>query len=263
LIGKIFLASLILLSSRICYAGEYKIVSLAPNATEILFALGLGDSVAAVDAYSNYPEEALGIDKAGTFVNPDIEKIILIKPDHLLVSAEMDSGMMEFLKRAGIGVIKVSPESVDALCDDILMIGGIFHKEENAGRIVSDIKERILRIARGIKTEKPKVFVRLFDDPLITGSRFIGDVIRLAGGENVAWDIKNDSGVFSYEVLIERAPDIIISAGFSGDVELSDPVRTIKNARVYKGIDPDILLRPGPRTIDAIEELNRVFYDKD
>ena len=88
-------------------------------------------------------------------------------------------------------------------------------------------------------------------------------MVEQAGGENIAWDVKSDAGLFSYEALIDRDPDIIIEVGFMGSSGILESVNAMKKVRVYNDLDPDILLRPGPRTIDAIEELNRVFYDKD
>ncbi len=263
MIKRITFTVLLLFSSAVCSAGEHRIISLAPNATEILFALGLEDSIVAVDRYSNYPEEARRLEEVGTFVNPDIEKIILIRPDYLLVGASIDHDMAGYLKAIGVEVIKVSPKSVDGLCEDILMLGNIFNKVDQAVGIVNDIKDRVSKISRHTEKSRPKVFVQLFNDPLITGSAFIGDVVEQAGGENIAWDVKSDAGLFSYEALIDRDPDIIIEVGFMGSSGILESVNAMKKVRVYNDLDPDILLRPGPRTIDAIEELNRVFYDKD
>lgn len=262
-IAYVLFAALLLCSSAVCKAAEHRIVSLAPNATEILFALGLEDSIVAVDRYSDYPEEAKMLKEVGTFVAPDIEKIILMKPDYLLVGANIDHGMAGYLRAIGVEIIKVSPQSVDGLCRDILMLGNIFEKADQAAGIVNDIKDRISKITRRTEKSKPRVFVQLFNDPLITGSAFIGDVIELAGGENIAWDVKSDAGLFTYEVLIDRDPDIIIGVGFLDSSGVLESINAMKNVRVYNDLDPDILLRPGPRTIDAIEELNRIFYDKD
>ncbi|NQV04462.1 MAG: ABC transporter substrate-binding protein, partial [Candidatus Omnitrophica bacterium] len=134
---------LLLCSSSVCNAEEYRIISLAPNATEILFALGLEDFIVAVDRYSNYPEEARRLDKVGTFVNLDIEKIIFMKPNYLLVGASIDHGKAGYLRAIGVEIIKVSPESVDGLCKDILMLGNIFKKVDQATGIVNDIKDRV------------------------------------------------------------------------------------------------------------------------
>ncbi|MFC1621211.1 ABC transporter substrate-binding protein [Candidatus Omnitrophota bacterium] len=238
--------SLLLLFLPICEAQEYRIISLAPNATEILFALGLGESIVGVDAYSDYPREAQDIERVGNFNKPNVEKIILLKPGHILVNADLDAGLVDYLRARGVKVIKVSPKSVDELYGRMLVLGKIFNREKKAHFIIEDIKARIKELPIKKGSDRPKVFVQLFHDPLVTGSSFIGDVVRLAGGNNIASDIKDDNGLFSPEVLLYRNPDIIIKTGFSKNADLN----------------PDILLRPGPRIILAIEELNKIFYEK-
>lgn len=254
---------LFLLPVSECSAQKYRIVSLAPNITEILFTLGLGDSIVGVDGYSNYPEGVNNIERVGTFFNPNMERIILLKPDYIMMHAEMARGKSSYLKRSGVKIVEVSPNSVDEVCDSINMLGGIFGKEEKARLVVDDIKARINAVNNRRNGRKPKVFIQLFDDPLITVSSFIGDVIRLAGGDNIAWDVRDDAGIFSYEVLIDRDPDMVIIAGFSEKDSLPDCISAVKNNRVYRDLNLDVLLRPGPRAIDAVEELNRIFYEAD
>lgn len=260
---RLIFSVLFLLITLDCEAEPVRIVSLAPNVTEILFVLDLEKSIIAVDEYSNYPERARGIERIGAFDNPNIERIILLRPDYILVNADMDREKSGYLERLGISIIKVAPESVDGLCEDIKVLGGIFNKKKKADLLTEDIRARLKDISGRIRGERPKVFVQLFDDPLITASSFIGDIIRLAGGRNVAWDVRDDSGIFSYEVLIDRDPDIMIIVGFSKESGLPGSIGGVRNRKVVRGLDPDVFLRPGPRAIEAIEELNRIFYEKD
>ncbi|MFH1854773.1 MAG: helical backbone metal receptor [Candidatus Omnitrophota bacterium] len=244
------------------YAQELRIVSLAPNTTEILFVLGLGDSVVGVDEYSDYPEEARYIQRVGSFDRPDIENIILLKPDYILVNTDMVSDKKVYLEGLGIKFVNISPKNIEGLCKDIEMLGNIFNKQQAAGNITGDIRRRLKALSMKEDKDRPKVFVQLFDDPLVTASSFIGDVIRVSGGKNVASDIKDDAGLFSMEELINRNPDIIIAIGFSSESKIPSSVKAVKNNSIIKDLDPDILLRPGPRIIDAIEALNRIFCEK-
>ena len=111
------------------------------------------------------------------------------------------------------------------------------------------------------RTRAQKVFVQLFDDPLVTASSFISDIIRLAGGENIALDMKDDAGIFSYEALIDRNPDIILLVGFSGNIGNFQSINAVRNKKVYKNLNPDLILRPGPRAAEAVEVLNKIFYE--
>jgi len=259
---RIVFLLLFLFIATISKADSYRIVSLAPSTTEILFTLGLGDSVVGIDEYSDYPSDVKSIDRIGNFARPNIEKIILLRPDYILVNTDIAKDTFSYLEDLGIKIIKVSPKSVDELCNEIEMLGATFGKENQAKSITQDIRSRIRKVSRSIEKDKPKVFIQLFDDPLVTVSFFIGDAIRLAGGENIAWDVKDHAGLFSVEQLIERNPDIIIAVGFSEGMLLPSSISAVKNNRIYKDMNPSILLRPGPRIIDAIEELNKIFYEK-
>lgn len=244
------------------YAQEPRIISLAPNTTEILFALGLGDYVVAVDEYSDYPERVKDIKRVGNFNRPSVENIILLKPDYIMINTDMPSDRKAYLENLGIEIIKISPKTVEGLFRDIERLGDLFNKKEKALDLIEGSRNRLKVLPVSAIKNKPKVFVQLFDDPLVTISSFISDVIKLAGGENVASDIREDAGLFSMEELINRNPDIIIVIGFSSGSAIPSSVKAVRDNRIVEGMDPDILLRPGPRIIDAIEALNALFYEK-
>ena len=237
-----------------------RIISLAPNTTEILFSLGLGDSIVGLDDFSDYPKEVKNIERLGTFNNPNIERIILLRPDYILVNSGLGKTKEDYFNSLGVKIIKISPKTIEGLYSDIRQLGIVFNKEQAAENVLRDMQSMIKNISQKRIGPSPKVFVQLFDDPLITVSSFVSDIIRLAGGENIAQDIKDDSGVFSYEALIDRNPDIILAIGFADKTNFSDSVNAVKNKKIYKDLDPDLILRPGPRAVDAIEMLNKIFY---
>ncbi len=255
--------SVLLMPALNCEARDIRIVSLAPNITEMLFAIGMGDNIVGVDNYSNYPEAALVIRKVGTFFRPNMERIILLKPDYVFAHRDMSDDEGEYLRGLGVKVKSLSPGSIEEICDSIEELGQIFGKEREADEITAEIRNRIKLLQKDIKKEKPRVFIQLFDDPLITGAAFLGDVIEAAGGTNIAWDVRKDSGMFSYELLIKRNPDIVLIAGFSDVENLPASINAVKNKRVYGNLDLDILLRPGPRVLESVEALHRIFYEED
>jgi iron complex transport system substrate-binding protein len=238
-----------------------RIISLAPNTTEILFSIGMGDSIIGVDDFSDYPEKVKNIERLGTFSSPNMERIILLKPDYIIVNSELEKNKKDYLNSLGIKIIRISPKTMEGLYADIKNLGVIFNKEKNAEDLMENMRFRISNIFKNEKSPEPKVFVQLFDDPLVTVSSFISDVIRLAGGKNIASDIKNDAGIFSYEALIDRNPDVILVVGFCDSDNFPKSINAVKNNRIYKNLDPDLILRPGPRAVEAIEALNKVFYE--
>jgi len=258
---KVFLTIACFLFVIVCRleAAAPRIISLAPNTTEILFSIGLGSSIIGVDDFSDYPEDVKNIERVGTFNNPNMERIILLKPDYILVNAGLERNREDYLNSLGIKIIKISPKTMEGLHDDIKKLGEIFNKEEKAGNVIKDMQFRIKNVSDNSKVPAPKVFVQLFDDPLTTVSSFVSDIIRLAGGENIARDIKDDAGIFSYEALIDRNPDIILELGFSGSDNFPKSINAVRNKMIYRDLDPDIFLRPGPRSVEAIEKLNKIL----
>jgi iron complex transport system substrate-binding protein len=238
-----------------------RIISLAPNTTEILFSIGMGDSIIGVDDFSDYPEGVKNIERVGTFNNPNVERIILLKPDYILVNSGLEKNKEDYLKSLGIKIIKISPKTVEGLCGDIRKLGAVFNREKSAEDIIGNMRSRIADISKNKKGAEPRVFIQLFNDPLVTVSSFISDVIRLAGGKNIALDMKDDAGIFSYEALIDRNPDIILVVGFCDSDNFPKSINALKNNRIYKNLDPDLILRPGPRVVEAIEALNKIFYE--
>ena len=236
-----------------------RIISLAPNTTEILFSMGLGSSIIGVDDFSDYPEDVKNIERVGTFNNPNMERIILLKPDYILVNAGLEKNIEDYLNSLDIKIIKISPKKMEGLYDDIRKLGTIFNKEKNAEDLIKDMQSRIENISKNKRGAGPKVFVQLFDDPLVTVSSFVSDVIRLAGGKNIAFDIKDDAGIFSYEALIDRNPDIILELGFSGSDNFPESINAVRNKMIYRNLDPDIFLRPGPRSAKAVEQLSEIL----
>ncbi|NQT75604.1 MAG: ABC transporter substrate-binding protein [Candidatus Omnitrophica bacterium] len=259
---RIILLVLFLMAAQECRADEHRIISLAPNATEILFELGLAGAVVGVDEYSNYPQGAKDIERVGTFDKPNIERIILLRPDYILVNTDMEGDKADYLKGLGARIIKVSPKTVEGLCNSITGLGAMFNREARAGLIVKKIRGAVRKASLNTGRPRPKVFVQLHNDPLVTVSSFIGDVIRISGGDNIAWDVKDEAALFSYEVMLQRNPDIMIIIGFSKEWDLPDSISAVRKGRIFKDLDPDIFLRPGPRVTEAIEQLNRIFYEE-
>lgn len=251
-----------------------RLVSLAPGNTEILFALGLGDKVVGVDDYSDYPPEAAQVAKIGGFSNPNVEKIVALKPD-LVFATNMHEQAVRQLEKLGIPVAVVSPKSVEDVLQSIRWIGKMTSTGERAVELVADLESRIKKVeavVKGIPEEKrPWVYYEVYFDPLMTaGPRtFIGQLIELAGGRNIAYDANTDYPEFSAEAIIKRNPEIIIFPQWHGSESLTveqmksrdgwQQVRAIKNNRVF-GIDANIISRPGPRIVEALEVLAKMIH---
>lgn len=260
------------------FADELRIVSLAPNTTEIFFSLGLGKNIVGVDSFSNYPQEAKKIEKVGTFSQPNLEKIISLKPDIIFATGLEQNPTVFKLKQLGFKVFMVDPRNIEELFQDILRIGEITHTREKAQEVVLKMKAEILKIKKKINgfgdIQRPKVFLEIWYSPLITCGKnsYIADMIHLAGGINIADNIKRSFSRISQEWVIKNSPDIIILTYMNDQKKAKELVlerngwkviKAVKKGRIYADINPDIILRPGPRIVEGIKELYKRFYGEE
>lgn len=258
-----------------------KIVSLAPSNTEILFALGLGDKVVGVTSNCNYPPEATEKEIVGDY-NANLEKIVELDPDLVLVYGAGDEGEVKVLRDAGINVLGFMPETIDGVISDIKTIGNITGKSTEADELTKDMmtkKEEILDKVKG--QEKVKVFYEIWHDPLMAAGKgsFMDELITLAGGENIAEDADGAYPEYDLEQLVERNPEIYLTS--VDDPEISpelqgktieaikmrpgfEEISAIKNNRIYifEGTEGDVVSRPGPRIIEALELIAKSIHPK-
>ncbi|WP_426348014.1 ABC transporter substrate-binding protein [Alloiococcus sp. CFN-8] len=248
-------------------AEPQRVIALAPNITEMLYALDLGDKVVGRNSYSDYPEEVLEVETVGDFVDLDIEKIAELQPDVVIASTFFDEDLQNKFKELGIIVITLYDEnSFEGVYEGIEVLGKVFNVEEKAEEEISRIKAEVEEVQSLVKdAEKPSVYYVVdygqSGDYTATGETFISRMIEIAGGENIAKDITG--WVYSKEQLIEQDPDIILLSpyyyeGFisgEGYKELS----AVKNEKVYV-VDNNLLDRQGPRAGKAVEELAKILH---
>jgi iron complex transport system substrate-binding protein len=252
-----------------------RIVSLSPSNTEILFALGLDERIAGVTDYCNYPPEAKDKPSVGAYDTPNFEQLIALNPDLVLATEEHETDIIPQLESNGITVIGLKPKCVSEVMDSILLIGKVTGKNKEAANLTKDLQERIRRVTN--KTEnlpdsmKPRVFYIIWHDPLWTvGSGTMHDeLISMAGGVNIAHDLTWYANI-SLEAVIEANPEIIIAGVGMGSGE-DAPYQFVLNEPTLKGtdalknnnistVDMDIVSRPGPRIVDALEDFLAIIH---
>ena len=260
-----------------------KIISLSPSNTEILFALGLGDRVVGVTQWCNYPDAALDIPKIGGFSETDIdisiEQIVAIDPDLILATethlTEVVPKLEEFLPETAIIVLLTQTESFDVVFEAINLVGKCTGTEVIASQLVADMSSRIKTItditSNLTAAERPGVFYIVWNDPIfaIGGGTLGNTLIEAAGGTNIFQDTTG-SFITDLETIIDRNPEVILGSsmlGAGGDLpyqfaltdERLSGVDARLNNRVY-GINDDIFGRPGPRLVEALEELAALLH---
>ncbi|MBS4023065.1 MAG: ABC transporter substrate-binding protein [Dethiobacter sp.] len=247
-----------------------RFVSLAPNLTEMLFALGLGDRVVGVSDFCNYPLQALEIEKIGNAFTPNVEKMIALAPD--VVVSPRGSVLQEavaLLEQNGINVLVYDPKTIDEIEDVITRIAAMANVDVNGKNLVSGLqmqrKEFAARVAAAGQVSRPSAFILLDLDYLFTvgDGEYLSELIEAAGAVNAASGQGVGYLMLSEEVLFELDPDIIICTfSMSGQV-LAKPawkeLSAVKNGRVFD-VEDDLVSRPGPRVILGLEELYRAIH---
>lgn len=273
----VFLALIIIFFFDACSFSQtrkLRIISLAPSTTEILFALGLDDEILGVSLFCNYPEKARTKDKVGTFSQPQIEKIIFLKPDLIFCTGLEQAVTVEQLRKLGLKVYVSDPSNTKELFASIREIGMLTGRNEEAEGLIKNMQSGIEEI--NLKTKlipqgsKPKVFIEIWHDPLISAGKgsYIDELIMLAGGINIAHETIRPYSYFSLEQVIKSNPDCIILAYMDKSLPLSslkkrqgfEKISAVKNNRFYNDINADLLLRPGPRLVEGLKEIYKRLY---
>jgi iron complex transport system substrate-binding protein len=247
-----------------------RIVSLAPNLTEIIYAVGAGDRLVGRTSYCDYPPAAKTVTEVGDTMQPSVERIIALKPQIVLIStASQLETFTKQLNEQRIAVYVTNPNSVDQILSSIETLGQLFGTTEQAKQVAADLRRRTQAVESAVAKQRPiKVFYQISDEPLYTIGReaFLTDLIRRAGGISVTADVPTAFPRYSDEAALASQPEAIIlpTGGSIGNAN-STAVPALRNSpavrnnRVYK-INDDILARPGPRLIDGLEQLARALH---
>lgn len=250
-----------------------RIISLAPSITETLFALGLDSSVAGVTDYCDYPPSAKLKARVGGIMDPDIERIVSLRPDLVFMSG---SGNMKSdydkLTSFGIAVFVSYPHTIEDIFKSISDIGILTSTMPRADSFLRELRFRKSALVNQAAA-KPKrsVLMLLSLSPIVAigAGTFLDEMITLANGENIAHTTTTAYPLLSREEILRRQPDVIIATSdivhSSSDILSTYPewktLSAIRNKRVGI-VDASIVSRPGPRIIDGLEAIVKAVHDE-
>jgi iron complex transport system substrate-binding protein len=247
-----------------------RVVSLAPNLTEAVFAVGAGAKLVGRTSYCNFPAEAKSVPIVGDTLNPSLETIVAAKPDLILLST--DSQLESFLRQTetrNIPVFVADAKNFDGVLNDLQKIGELLDRRAEAEKLNADLRRREAAIREKIKNEKPiRVFVQISREPLYTIGKdsFLTDVVRRAGGESVTAGVETAYPKISRETALSSAPEaIFLSYDDSMGMQNAEPDEAFKNSPAVKNkrifrINGDLMTRPSPRIVDLIEQMARSLH---
>lgn len=257
------------------YETPKRIISLAPSTTEILFELGLGKLILAVDDQSNFPAETLQLEKLGGF-QPNIERIIELEPDLVVGASIISTSIIQQLERSGIPVWIADSSTIKGIPQMVRSLGRVLGVGLRAEAVATKIDSQINDVVNRVSNLEPlTVFVELdatdASKPYTIGpNNYLHDLIGLAGGQNVFSDAISAYPQVSLEQVIYRDPELIVLNDYIFGITRADirqragwknikAVRTDRILEVAANLN-DRLSRPGPRVGSALEEIAKFIH---
>ena len=252
-----------------------RIVSMAPNITEILFALGLGGRIVGVTRFCDWPPEAGAIPKIGGLVDPNVEVIRSLDPDLVIAFRGNPLRLVDRIRKLGLPVFVLDiGQGLDSLFPLIERIGRITRMESAAAGLVAGLRARVEAVDAGLRDvrSRPGVFVLLFGQGLWTcgGESYVNDLIARAGGTNVASSLPKKWVLYKRERIIKDDPGVVFilarspsdfAAGRAGFARMPgmDGIKAVKEGRIY-GLDENAASRFGPRLVEVLARMAELLH---
>lgn len=250
-----------------------RIISLAPSVTEVLFAIGAGDQVVGVTQFCNYPPEALNKQKIG-YANPNLESLVALHPDLVVGPTDfLKPDVVLKLDQLNIPVFALNEKNVEDIFIHIQTLGRMLDRATVANALAMELRQQVTQIKQRTEEFPPvRVLYVLNSEPLITvgpGS-YIDQLIVLAGGVNVAAKSGTPYPRLSMEAVLHDNPEVLVfpvgeSEGISDSEQQAwrqwTTITAVKQGRLHQ-ISADLLNRPGPRVVRALELLADILHPK-
>ena len=207
-------------------AAPMRIVSLAPSVTETLFALGAGREVVGVSQYCDYPPQARALPRVGTFLTPNLEAIIALRPT-LVVGLELSSDVRQIraLNSMGYPVLLVSDDSLQQIETSIETVGARIDRQDEAHRLVAHIRMEIAAVRERLANVKPERALMLVGhQPIVAvgAGTYLDELMRLARADNIVRDAGEQWPHLSMEFIIAMRPQVILDGSMGTDPSASD-----------------------------------------
>lgn len=249
-----------------------RVVTLAASLTEMVFAIGAGPRVVGVESFSNFPPEVEALPKIGSYIHPEVERIVALRPDLCLAIKDGNPRhVADRLEALGIPVYAVDPRDLPAIITTIRELGKLLDAADAATALAQELEHRYQRVAELSRrvTYRPRVFLQIGTSPIVSAgsNTFLDELLNLAGGRNLA------AGKIPYpryaveQVLALRPEVIIITSMTRGEVfervkagwQRWTTLPAVQQQRIYL-VDSDLVDRPSPRIFSGLELIFRLLH---
>jgi iron complex transport system substrate-binding protein len=255
-----------------------RIICLTEETTETLYLLGEGDRVVGVSGYTVRPPEARFKPKVSAFINARFDKIMDLRPDLVLAFSDLQADLAAELTRRGVAVVTFNQRSVDEILQMIRMVGGLVGRSPEAAALAAQLERGLDDIAgRPWRAEAPKgrsrprVFFEEWDDPLISGIRWVEELVEIAGGEPIFPELRHKSlgkdRIVDPAEVAARNPDVIVASWCGKAMKKRtiverpgwDRVSAVRHDRIFE-IKSTYTLQPGPASLtEGVRQLHAIL----
>lgn len=247
-----------------------RIVCLTEETTETLYLLGEGNRVVGVSGYTVRPPEARSKPRVSAFINARFDKIEALKPNLILAFSDLQADIVRELIRRGYPVVTFNQRSVAEILQMIRMLGGLVGCGDKADALASHLEANLqaTRDAASRLPLRPRVFFEEWDDPLISGIRWVEELVEIAGGEPIFPELRDAKlgreRVVAADAVVQRNPDVIIASWCGKAVRKQriaarpgwDRISAVRDGHIYE-IKSTYILQPGPASLtEGVRQLH-------
>jgi iron complex transport system substrate-binding protein len=239
-----------------------RIVCLTEETTETLYLLGAGDRVVGISGYTVRPPEARSKPKVSAFINARFDKIAALRPDLILAFSDLQADIAAELIRRGYPVMTFNQRSVAEILQTIRIVGALVGRTDAAGELALSLERGLDEIRRrsAALSRRPRVFFEEWDDPLISGIRWVDELIEIAGGDTLFPELREQglakNRIVSPDAVAEKDPEVIIASWCGKAMKRRtiverpgwDRVSAVRNGHIYE-VKSTYILQPGPASL--------------
>jgi iron complex transport system substrate-binding protein len=249
-----------------------RVVCLTEETTETLYRIGAGDLVVGVSGFTVRPPEARRKPRISSFLDADFERILELRPDLVVGFSDLQADIARELARRGVPVLVTNQRSVAEILQTIRAVTALVGRGDDGAALARALEANLAEVARDAATlpRRPRVFFEEWPDPLISGIRWVSELIELAGGVDVCAECRASHAakgrIFEPTEVARRDPEVVIASWCGKKARRDrivarpgwDAVRAVQDDQLYE-VKSAIILQPGPAALtDGVRELSRI-----
>jgi iron complex transport system substrate-binding protein len=249
-----------------------RVVCLTEETTETLYRIGAGDLVVGVSGYTVRPPEARAKPKVSAFLTAKHDEIVALRPDLVLAFSDLQADLAAELVRRGVAVHVFNQRSVAEILQAVRVVGALVGRAEAAARLADDLAANLRRVADEASAlpRRPRVFFEEWHDPLISGIRWVAELVEIAGGEDVCPEARASHAakgrVFDPAEIARRDPEVVVASWCGRKASraaiVARPgwadVRAVRDDQLYE-VKSTYILQPGPAALtDGVAQIARI-----